>query len=107
MEMFEQMQAKMKQLEQENERFKLLFAGDQSDAAAGALRDAATGDGSNSAGRDSNALETGLGGSVAHTPGSLDIVQIVQFTGADPEQRLAITALVPAGLGGLEIRGER
>ena len=31
MAMFEQVQAKMKHLEQENERFKLLFAGDQSD----------------------------------------------------------------------------
>ena len=32
MAMFKQKQAKMKQLEPENERFKLLFAGDQSDA---------------------------------------------------------------------------
>ena len=68
---------------------------------------AAKDDSCRSAGRDSNALETGLGRSVAPTPGSLDVLQVAQLAGANLERRLAITALVPAGLGGLEIWGER
>ena len=44
---------------------------------------------------------------MAPKPRSLDVLQVVQLAGANLERRLAITALVPAGFGLREIRGER
>ena len=63
--------------EPDNERFKLFFAGDQSEAQLWEYYMTPQ--------KAKAALETGLGRSVAHTPRSLDVLQIVQLTGANPE----------------------
>jgi hypothetical protein len=74
MALLEQMQAKMEQLKQENERFKILFAGDQSDAQP--PEHFRTPQKATAAIPQAEIPTPWLGGSVAHTPRSLDVLQI-------------------------------